>query len=244
MTEFDLNLQAHLLLLCCAASVAGFVRGFSGFGGPATISLLLAHLFAPATLLPKIIMLDFYAYPLLVWNARKDANWRLSLPIAAVTVAMLPLGVHTMQSADPATLKRMIAVACLLAIAVNMSGYRLQRIPPLAVNLLVACVLGWALSATFIALPMISYFLLMPMTATQCRATVISFSITMTPFMVGYLIYRETLQMGDVLPTAAAGACYFAMIWLGSRAFKRASDRNYRRGAQWLLLVLATSVLL
>ena len=36
---------------CLTALVAGFVRGFAGFGGPAIMSLVLVQFYAPASVL-------------------------------------------------------------------------------------------------------------------------------------------------------------------------------------------------
>ena len=244
MVIFESADPNHLLLLCAAAAVAGFVRGFSGFGGPATISLLLAHAFFPATLLPKIVLLDFYAYPLLLWNTRRSALWAVSLPMAAVTILLLPLGLQTMQTLDPQWLKRLIAIACLLGTLVAMTGFQFTRMPSLAANLVAAVVLGGILATTFIALPIVAYFLLMPMNAATCRATIISFSVTVMPFLVAILFFKGVLQTLEILPVAAAGVTYFVMIWIGTQVFQRATERNYRRGAQWFVALLAISVLL
>ena len=57
--------------------------------------------------------MDIYAYPMLVWNARKNANWRLAFPLAAACVTCMPLGVYTLSVLDGDILKRLIGVACL-----------------------------------------------------------------------------------------------------------------------------------
>ena len=243
MREFDVSESWHLLAFCIAAIVAGFVRGFAGFAGPATVSLLLAQLFAPAQLLPKIMLLDIYAYPMLLRNVRRDAHWRISIPMAIATISLIPLGVHIMQNTDAMTLKRMIGFGCLCAIAISMSGFRFKRMPPWWLNLLVALVLGLLLSSTFIALPIMTYFFLLPLPATACRATVISFSVMLIPFLAGWIFYQGVVTFDDVLVIAVAGILYFSMIYLGSKVFERANDMNYRRIVQWLLLILAVSVL-
>ena len=241
MLEFDISQSWHLLVFCIAVIVAGFVRGFAGFAGPATISLLLAQLFAPAQLLPKIMLLEIYAYPMLLRNVRRDAHWRLSVPMAVATISLIPLGVHIMQTTDAVTLKRMIGFGCLSAIAISMSGFQFKRMPPWWLNLLVALVLGLLLSSTFLALPIMTYFFLLPLPAAACRATVISFSVLITPFLAGWIFYRGIVTFDDVLVIAVAGILYFSMIYLGSKAFERANDMNYRRIVQWLLLILAVS---
>ena len=225
-----------------AASIAGLVRGFAGFGGPATVSLLLTHFFSPATLLPKIALLDFYAYPLLIWNVRRDAHWRLSLPMAAVTVCIFPIGLHSMQVLDASILKRLIGLAAILAVGAALSGFRFKKEPPIEVSLVVATVLGWVLGATFIALPVMTYLLMMPYSAAVCRATVISYSLAIMPCLVTLMFHLGLAEFSDVLPVAAAGVTYFVMVGIGAKVFAKSSERNYRRYAQWLLLILATAI--
>lgn len=244
MLEFDLNNTSHLLALAGAAAVAGLVRGFAGFAGPATISLLLAHFFTPATLIPRIAAMDIYAYPILVWNARKHANWRLAFPIAAACVSCMPFGVYTLSVLDGEILKRLIGIACIGAVAVSMSDFRFKAVPPLWMSLIVAAVLGWLMAATFIALPIVTYIVLMPYPAAVCRATVIAFSVMTTPFLFVMLVLADLVNLSDLGPLALCGGVYFTMIAVGSRLFLKASERDYRRAAQWLILILAVMVLI
>ena len=61
---------------------------------------------------------------------------------------------------------------------------------------------------------------------------------------LGLLVLRGVVDLGDLVPVAAAGLLHFAMVGVGARLFARASERDYRRAAQWLLLVLASSILI
>ncbi|MEM7407839.1 MAG: sulfite exporter TauE/SafE family protein [Pseudomonadota bacterium] len=243
MTPFDVYAPEHLLLFCLAAALAGFIRGFAGFAGPAIVSLLLAHFFVPATLLPRIILLDFYAYPMLLRSVRHGADWKLSIPMAVATIALLPFGLEIMQTVEPATLKRMIGIACLAAIAVSLTGFRFRRLPPWWVNVPVAGALGLVLSSTFIALPLVTYFFMLPLSAVACRATVLSFTVMVIPCMAFWVFSSGLVQLEDVLPVALAGALYFAMIYLGSRAFERSGGAHYRQVVQWLLVLLSGAVM-
>lgn len=244
MTPFDVHSPLHIGLLCAAAGLAGFVRGFTGFGGPAVISLLLTHLFVPATLVPKIVLLDFCAYPALLWSVRREGAWRRALPIAIAALVTLPLGVETMALLPPETLRRLIGVACVVAVLAALSGRRFEREPAVLVHVLVGAVCGWLIGATFVALPMVTYILMMPYPAATCRATIICISIVMLPCLVALLFYRGQLQPGDVAPLVVAGVTYLGAVTLGSRFFAGASQRGYRMAAQWLLLGLSVMVLI
>jgi hypothetical protein len=53
---------------------AGCVRGFAGFARPTTASLLLTQFSSPTALLPKIVLLDVHAYPMLLRNLDRHAQ--------------------------------------------------------------------------------------------------------------------------------------------------------------------------
>ena len=67
--------------------------------------------------------------------------------------------------------------------------------------------------------------------------------MTLIPFLAAWIFYQGVVTFDDVLVIAVAGILYFSMIYLGSKVFERANDMNYRRIVQWLLLILAVSVL-
>ena len=239
MIELNLYTSLHLLAFCAAATVAGFVRGFAGFAGPATATLLLAPFFVPTTLLPKIVLLDLFAYPMLLRNLERRARWDVSVPMAISTVLLIPVGVHTMQMAEPEMLKRGIGLACLCAIAVSLTGFRFRRMPPRWANLIAAMSLGFVLSATFIALPIMTYFLLLPLSPAVCRATALSFSVMIMPFLLGWLAYSGVLGFSYIVPVALASFAYFGMIYVGANVFARSQGRSYRGLVQMLLATLA-----
>ena len=85
------------------------MRGFAGFARPTTASLLLTQFSSPTALLPKIVLLDVHAYPMLLRNLERHAQWRISIPMAFTAVLLISAGVHSMQIADPEPLKRAIA---------------------------------------------------------------------------------------------------------------------------------------
>ena len=164
--------------------------------------------------------------------------------MAACVIIMLPLGLYTMQSLEATLLKKLIGVACLGAVLVSMSGYRFKRNPPLFVNLVVALVLGWLLGTTYVALPLVTYFLLMPLPAAECRATVISFTVVVMPCIIATLFFNGVIVVADILPVGAAGIAYMSMVAAGTWLFSKVSGRDYRNAAQWLLLVLSVTVLI
>ncbi|MCP5153604.1 MAG: sulfite exporter TauE/SafE family protein [Ectothiorhodospiraceae bacterium] len=244
MRPLDSGDLEALALLAGASILAGFVRGFAGFGGPATLTLMLANLFTPATLLPKVAVVDFCSYPSLLLNVRRDVHWRFVVALSVPVMAMVPVGVLALPVLDPALLKRAIGVVSIASVAVLMAGWRLSRPTPAPVVFPIGLALGFVLGTTYIALPAMAFILMQPFDATRCRATIIVFSVFLGPIYLGAVLVEGLLRWGDVLPLAAVGLVYLGTANIGARVFRRAGERGYRHAAHWLLLVLAATALL
>ena len=50
-----------LAIVGLTAFVAGLVRGFAGFGGPALMMLVLTNFYTPLSVIPKVLVMDAVA---------------------------------------------------------------------------------------------------------------------------------------------------------------------------------------
>jgi uncharacterized membrane protein YfcA len=233
-----------MLLLVAAGVVGGFVRGFSGFGGPTFISLLLTQVFTPISLIPKLVLMELCAYPALFLNVRKEVVWRLVLPLGSTVLVATPIGVWSMLQLDQDLLKRMIAAVALASVVALMAGWRLKKVPSTLALVPIGLLLGWNIGATYVALPMVAFMLMQPISAQACRANIIFMSIFTSPILLASVIYNDLVAVADLAPVFAAGLVYLGAVWLGARVFKLVGDRDYRRAAYWLMILLAIGTLL
>ena len=58
MLELTLASPEMLLIAGGASLIAGFIRGFSGFGGPAILVLILLQFYSPVSVLTKVMIID------------------------------------------------------------------------------------------------------------------------------------------------------------------------------------------
>ena len=233
-----------MLLLVAAGAVGGVVRGFSGFGGPTFISLLLAQVFTPITLIPKLVLMELCAYPALLLNVRKEVVWQLVLPLGGAVLVATPIGVWSMLQLDQDLLRRMIAATALASVVALMGGWRLKQVPSPLALIPIGLLLGWNIGATYVALPMVAFMLMQPLNAQACRANIIFMSISTSPVLLFSIIFNGLITVADLVPVFAAGLVYLGAVWLGSRVFKLVGDRDYRRAAYWLMVLLAIGTLL
>ena len=55
MAEFSLVDPINIAISVVVSLAGGFIRGFSGFGGPAVMGLILVQFFSPITHLPFVV---------------------------------------------------------------------------------------------------------------------------------------------------------------------------------------------
>jgi uncharacterized membrane protein YfcA len=188
--------------------------------------------------------MELCAYPALFLNVRKEIVWQLMLPLGGAVLIAAPIGVWSMLQLDQGLLKRMIAATALASVVALMAGWRLKAIPSPFVLFPVGLLLGWLIGTTYVALPMVAFMLMQPVSAQVCRANIICMSIFTSPILLFSIIYNGLITRSDLVPVLGAGLIYLGAVWLGSFAFKFVGDRDYRRAAYWLMILLAIGTLL
>lgn len=239
MTDLDLA-DGHLIAVAVLAALAGgFVRGFTGFGGPAVMILILVQVFEPLSVLTKVMLIDLIANVSLLGSTRGEVNWRVTGLMLLGSLVALPLGVALLESGDPAVIKRFIAgVVGVCAIAM-LTGWRYRRTPSAWVTVGIGLMAGIALGATFIALVAMVFFFANPSSANISRANAVYWGFfTVVPLLV-YHFSVGNIVLSDVWRVALVGLVYLGATMCGARAFRASGERLFRRAVLWLLLLLA-----
>ena len=102
------------LVLVPVAAIAGFVRGFAGFGGPLLMLPILSFFFPPAASVVLMMLIDISVNLKLVPEVRHDASRAVILPLFVGTLLAMPVGVWALVYIDPVTMKRMLNGSILL----------------------------------------------------------------------------------------------------------------------------------
>ena len=113
-----------LWLIVPTAFAAGIVRGFSGFGGLIVMLSILNFFLPPASSIPLVLCVDLCANIFLLPDARHNATAAVTIPLLVGTLLLLPVGVLLLSSANPAIMKRVIALFILIAALALLSEWR------------------------------------------------------------------------------------------------------------------------
>ena len=239
MAELSLAHWQVWALVIATSLIAGAVRGFTGFGGPAIMVLVLTQFFAPASVLALVLLVDYAGNMQLFPAAVRHTTWRSTLPVIVASVIAIPFGVHLLQGMDPLWLKRGIALLVGACTCVMLANWRYSREVGLVPAIVVGAIGGVVLGTTFIALPVMIFFFAGPAPASQSRANAITWGLFCASIMIVLFFRAGLLSLDDLWRAALLALFYMLGAHLGARAFRRASERRFRQFVLVLLLALS-----
>jgi uncharacterized membrane protein YfcA len=223
------------------ALAAGVIRGLTGFGGAMVMAPPLALMLGPRLMVPIAVLLEGIAALPMVWNARREIRLSTIGPILAVACAAVPLGGYVLMTADPQTMRRVIAFIVIVFSLLLLRGWRHAGRPNLATSIGIGAVSGAMGGATSMSgPPVILYLLSGPDPAQTSRANLTLF------VAVTSLVAAAVLWAGGALGAQAAwmalllAPAYCGGLVAGARLFPKFGDTRLRQIA--LILLIAVSI--
>ena len=204
LMPFDLGL-AGALWMAVAVLVAGFVRGYSGFGYSAMVIAASRLVTNPLNFVAVVVLLEF-AMSVQAWKGAGPAvDWRRVLFLLAGAAVGLPLGLWALTAISDQAARAAISAYVLVMCAVLLAGWRLAREVRGAGNAVAGVISGLANAPGMGGLPVAAFFAAQPMPATVFRATLIAY-FPLLDLYSAPLYFMAGLVSWDTL-WAAAWAC-------------------------------------
>ena len=241
---FDLSLGA-MAWMAVACLVAGFVRGYSGFGFSAMIVAASSMVTNPLHFVAVVVILET-VMSMQAWEgAGPDVDFRRVGFLMAGAAVGLPLGLWALTGISEDAARAMISAYVLLMCVILLVGFRLKaEVRSAGGNLAAGVVSGLANAPGMGGLPVAAFFSAQPMPATVFRATLIAYFPLLDVFSaplywLAGLVSWDTIWASLWLlpPTLLAN-------WLGGRHFFNTDPQGFRRFAIILLGGLAAMGLL
>lgn len=232
------------LLLVAITAIAGYARGFSGFGAGLIFMPAASAWLGPQAAVATFYLLDFLTSFPLIPNAVKKADWRTVAPLAFFATLTLPLGTWTLINAPIIELRWGISALIFAMLMLLMSGWRYRRTPTLPINAAVGTFAGFLSGAFQVASPpIVTLWMSGPLRADTVRANIISFFVVSTvisgiTFYAGGVFGQLNLSLLIVLTPVYGG-----FLWLGANKFGATSEQTFRKFVYLLIAISAiTSV--
>jgi uncharacterized membrane protein YfcA len=245
MTEsYAVLLSFEFGAVAVATFLAGFMRGFVGFGGAMVAVPALALAFGPLVAMPVATLFGLPSTAQLLPTAIREAERALVLPIGAAVFFGAPLGTFILVSVSAIVIKISIG-ALVLAMAVFLSlGWRLGKQVPMVVLLAAGGAGGFVQGAAGIGgPPVVAVALSRHGTPAQQRANVIGVmtAVSLSAFLP--LLYFDLFSTEVLILGLALTPIYSGSTWLGSRYFNLGGSRHFRLAALMMLALVGLTTL-
>jgi uncharacterized membrane protein YfcA len=235
----NVNELTTLVLTLCVGLAAGFIRGLTGFGGPAFILAALTLVLTPMAVIGKILIVELIAASYLVIRCRDLIRWRDTLSLAIPTLATMPLGYWILVQTDPELMRRLIAAAIILSCVLMAVGWRYREPLGRAGLFATGAVGGIVFGASYIALLVVAVLLMGPYQKAYLRALFVSWGWMTAVFFLGMSVVNGDTDLPEIYQALPLAVFYFAGTWLGSQRFDQTAEKTYRRYALITLVCLA-----
>jgi uncharacterized protein len=220
-------------------SLAGLVRGTTGFGGAMFMSPVLSILLGPVPAVVIALLLETAGALVMFPDALPKANWRTLLFLILPAVVTVPLGGYILLTVDPVIARKMIAVVVIVFSSMLLFGLRYSGTPRVATSIALGSLVGALLGATSVgAPPVILYLLSGPDPAAVTRANLTIFVTAISVIGLVMLAVAGAISTSLAISAAALTIPFLLAIWIGGKLFDRLSETGIRRLALALMLAI------
>ena len=227
------------MILAPIAAIAGFIRGFAGFGGPLVMLPALNFFLPPAASIPVMMWVDLLVNIQLLPEARRDASLSVIVPLTAATLAAMPVGVLLLVFVDPAVMKQGISAAILVAALALLTGWRYRGSVGAGTWVAVGLPTGIVMGATSLAVTAALFLNAGTQTAKQSRANFIVWAFLATLALLIMVALGTGFDPKLVPVVVVLGPLYFLGTMLGSRLSRHAPEIFVRRAVLGLVVLIA-----
>jgi uncharacterized membrane protein YfcA len=235
---FDLG-PAALVWMAVATLIAGFVRGYSGFGYSALLIAASSLVTNPLNFVAVVVILE----TVMSLQAAKGAGpavdwWRVGWLLGGAAIG-LPLGLWILTGVSEDTARAVVSGYVLLMCAVLLAGWRLSREVAGPVNGVMGVVSGLANAPGMGGLPIAAFFAAQPMQAAVFRATLIAYFPLLDLYSAPLYWYAGLVSWDTLWASLWLLPITLVSNWFGGRHFFGTDPQDFRRFAIVLLAGLA-----
>ena len=231
---------APIILGFLTIVIAGFLRGFVGFGNSILIVIIFSLLYGPVFAVPFAALASLPPTIQLLPTTIRESERDFVLPFAIAVFVAAPFGVVALISVDPDLLKIGIALIVLVMVYLLYSEWRPSRDLGARGLGLIGVVSGLANGVAGAGgMIVAAAALARPAAAGQQRANTIG-GITAVglcnfpPFLYYGLFTREIVVLSAIMVPV-----YLVGTMIGIRRFEHGGSRNYRNAALCVLAAVA-----
>lgn len=227
------------LAVIVVVTLAGFMRGVTGFGGAMLMAPPLSFLIGPVPAVVTALMLESAAALVMFPDALPKINKPVLFYLTLPAVFTVPIGGYLLVTLDPLIARKLISAVVVVFSFGLLSGLRYSGPHRPGTSLALGSIVGILLGATSVGAPPVILYLLSgpdPQTVTRANLTVFVTAISVIGLVMLGIAGAATMQ----LALSAFLLCipFLAATWAGGTLFARLSDTGVRRIALGFMLIM------
>lgn len=235
---FDLGI-AQIVWIVAVSTVAGVIRGYSGFGFSAIFLAGSGLVTNPVNLVPIVVIADIFLTAGQARSIRTEIAWRRIAWMGPGALIAMPFGIAAVGRMGDDAARLAISALILTMSAVLWTGWRTPAPLGGPAHLATGLVSGLAQGASLGGLPVAAFFAAQPIPAHAFRATIIAYFFLIDLVALPLMIRAGLVSLDTALATAICLPFMGFGVWFGSHRFRAAAPDDFRRHALLLLTGLA-----
>ncbi|NBZ88965.1 sulfite exporter TauE/SafE family protein [Stagnihabitans tardus] len=243
MTLFDLS-PLGLAWMALAILVAGFVRGYSGFGFSAMVIAASALVTNPLNAVAVVVVWET-VMTLQAWKGvGADVDWRRIGLLTLGAVIGLPVGLWVLGMISEDAARAVISAYVLTMCLVLFAGWRMKAEAGRPATFGIGLISGLANAPGMGGLPVAAFFAAQPISPAVFRATLVAYFPILDLYSTPLYWYHGMVTWETGKAALIGLPLVFLSNWAGSRHFLKTDPQDFRRFAILLLGGLAALGLL
>ena len=228
--------------LIAGTVLAGFVRGFSGFGTALVFMPVAGQLMSPVWALTVLVVMDVFGPIPNLPRARRDGNLRELVLLCAAMILALPLGLMVLASIRPELFRYAVSALALLVPILLLAGLRYRG--PLSAPILLGTgglsgFLGGVVGVP--GPPVILLYLASTRLAAQVRANILIYLFMFDLVLIAVLALQDRLEAVPVILGLLLALPVMLANMAGAAIFRPERERLYRAAAYVVIAAAAIS---
>lgn len=225
--------------------VAGYVRGYGGFGFSMITVAALSLFSAPVQVVPVVLLLEVTASLFLLPGVWRHVNWPDLLWLLIGMAVGTPFGVWMLGNVSPEPMKMAVAMIIFMLALMLRQGFvvkrRLNRPGTMAAGLASGVLNG---AAAIGGPPAILFFFSSPIGAAVSRASLITFFLATDILAAGTCTAAGLMTVGNARQALILVLPMVAGLMMGKHAFMRAPEDTFRKRVLLYLMLLSLLMML
>ncbi|CAH0530113.1 sulfite exporter TauE/SafE family protein [Vibrio hippocampi] len=227
------------LVIIITLAIAGFIRGYTGFGFSALVILVLSAIYPVAQMVPAVLLVDLIVTLPLVASSWKQTDFSALSPLLITTMIGIPCGYWLLFNLPDIALKLLVP-STVLALAIISRSHSVVLMRVARSPLLCGFMSGWTTSAVSAGgAPVVIYMRYSQLDIHSQKNSLISYFFLTTCFAVGssFAMTQQWYLLPDypLLYTVIAGIA----VLIGKACYQYRSLPSLHHAAYYLLLILS-----